>query len=755
MVIKRPSIPYQALVALFAALMILSLIASLSDFWKLDLPMSALLLYTGAATAFGWICWRAPWFSSAVAVAGLAVLTASSRFVPTWARFVMVVATQASEFAASVQQHQLEASFGPALGALFLVAVAAGAALLIMREALVRGSTFWSIAAGAIIFGTQWTWYYDKSAGYFMTYAVLAFALWILSQAARREATWEATSRKIGYRSHVATPLAWILVVALLAAMLPNNFDPIDLGALGERAQSVFPLLKQMRGSGVGAAGGRFSLATTGFSPTLGLLGGPVKLDQSVALHLTADKPLKSTAYLRGATFLTYTGRSWQTHAAAYTKVPPESTLPSSLDATVLRENMTVKLTPAANLGNTLFGMLEPMRVDGLKSDYRADPDGNLWSEKAVPKGTGYQLTARVPTYSAQQIRTLSTTTPGDTYKPYLQISETFTRRVANLNREISQGQVHPYDKAVALEAWLRGHPYNLNVQAPPEGRDFIDFFLFDLQGGYCTYYSTAMTVMLRDLGIPSRLVEGFAVPPSAAYTEGTDGKVTYPVLNSQAHAWVEAYFPGYGWVTFDPTPRADLPLIDRSAVPPTADPASTDTTPSSPGNQTDPKPTRDANLQDPGLGGGGGAAAPSAQQRLPWVVAPVLLLAGLLYIGYRRLKDQDQIRASEERQVVQEAWHKTSSLLSLFDFGRKPHQTAREYAQSLSARWPSLQEPAAQVAEDYTVARYAPPDRTPAPGAAARARALWEQVHEAVFNRYGWRTYLWRRLWRRKHSDN
>jgi hypothetical protein len=755
MVLKRPSARYQALITGLAAVMTLTMIISLNGFWHLNLPFARLLLFTGMATAFGWLCWSRPWVALGLTAAVAGGVALGVYRLPQWARYLALVATEGQGFLSSLREQRLEASFGPAVGQLFLAAAAIGIALLIIQETLGRGNTFWSIIAGAVIFGTQWAWYYDKSATYFTPYAVLAFGLWALGQAARRDATWENTGRKVGYRSQVITPLAWVLAVAMLATLLPDNFAPFDMGTWGERAQEAFPVLKQLRGGGAGGSGGRFSLTATGFSPNMNALGGPVKLDSTVALQLTADQALKQTTYLRGTTFLTYNGKAWLPGDMEYAKVPADGTLPSALGSDVLRQNMTVKVAPAVNLGNTLFGLLEPMKVDGLKSAYRADPDGNLWAERAVPRGTSYQLSARVPTYSADQIRTLSTSAPGETFKPYLALPDTLPRRVGELARSLTRGQTHPYDKAVALEAWLRGMPYDLNVPAAPQGRDFVDYFVFDLRRGYCTYYSTAMSVMLRELGIPSREVEGFALPARTPYTEGNDGKAAYPVLNSMSHAWVEAYFPGYGWVTFDPTPRADLPTIDRSAPAPKAADSQSAGDDSSASGDTPELKGKDRNLVDPGDQDIAPATSTPVQQDLPWAMLLLAVLGALVFLGYKRLRSQDQIRSSEERQVVQEAWQKTSSLMSLFDFGRQPYQTAREYAAAIGVRWPALRDAAAQVAEDYTIARYSPPGHPVDAEAAPRAKSLWEKVHEVIFQRYGWRTYLWRRLrWRKPPAD-
>ena len=106
-------------------------------------------------------------------------------------------------------------------------------------------------------------------------------------------------------------------------------------------------------------------------------------------------------------------------------------------------------------------------------------------------------------------------------------------------------------DKAIALEGYLRSrYAYTLDLAGKP-GKDPLAYFLFQKRAGHCEYFASAMAVMLRTLGIPSREINGFL--PGEYNSLGGD----YIVRASDAHSWVEAYFPGNGWVVFDPTPAA------------------------------------------------------------------------------------------------------------------------------------------------------------------------------------------------------
>jgi transglutaminase-like putative cysteine protease len=147
-------------------------------------------------------------------------------------------------------------------------------------------------------------------------------------------------------------------------------------------------------------------------------------------------------------------------------------------------------------------------------------------------------------------------------YKKYLQLPDTLPARVKGLTAEITSSCVNDYDKAKTIEQYLSGNfYYTLNPKPVPAGRDFTDYFLFDSNEGYCTYYATAMAVMARSIGLPARYVEGYMLPSSPA------SENSYEVTNEQAHAWVEIYFEGFGWLTFEPTSPFGTSFYSNSEI--------------------------------------------------------------------------------------------------------------------------------------------------------------------------------------------
>jgi transglutaminase-like putative cysteine protease len=113
------------------------------------------------------------------------------------------------------------------------------------------------------------------------------------------------------------------------------------------------------------------------------------------------------------------------------------------------------------------------------------------------------------------------------------------------------------------LERYLRTYPYSLDVERPPEGRDVVDYFLFGIREGYCDYYASAFVVMARSVGIPSRLASGYV---GGQYDRSIEA---YLVRQKSGHSWPEVYFPGWGWIGFEPTAsRAVTELPEDVPVP-------------------------------------------------------------------------------------------------------------------------------------------------------------------------------------------
>jgi transglutaminase-like putative cysteine protease len=175
-------------------------------------------------------------------------------------------------------------------------------------------------------------------------------------------------------------------------------------------------------------------------------------------------------------------------------------------------------------------------------------------------KATTYRADSLVPVVSEEQLRSAGSDYPEWVRERYLALPDRVPDRVLALARDLTATEPTPYDQARAIESYLRAFPYTLDVPSPPLDRDTADYFLFDLRGGHCDYYATAMVVLARAVALPARLVVGYA---SGTYDAA---HARYIVTEADAHAWVEVYFPEYGWVEFEPT--GSRPPIERLAEP-------------------------------------------------------------------------------------------------------------------------------------------------------------------------------------------
>jgi transglutaminase-like putative cysteine protease len=177
----------------------------------------------------------------------------------------------------------------------------------------------------------------------------------------------------------------------------------------------------------------------------------------------------------------------------------------------------------------------------------------------AMVPGADYELDSVYYEADETALRAAGSDYPDWIRRRYLQLPKVLPERVHALARDLTATPPTPYDRAVAIQEYLRREMrYSLDVGAPPYDRDVVDYFLFDSRKGFCDYYATAMVVLARSAGIPARLAIGYAT----GTFDPLQGK--YTVLQSDSHAWPELYFPGIGWVEFEPT--SSMPEIPRPA---------------------------------------------------------------------------------------------------------------------------------------------------------------------------------------------
>ena len=275
-----------------------------------------------------------------------------------------------------------------------------------------------------------------------------------------------------------------------------------------------------------------------------------------------------------------------------------------------------------------------------------------------------------------------------------------------------------PYAQARAIEAFLHQYPYTLDLSLPPGDVDIVDYFLFDLQRGFCDYFASAMVVMARAVGLPARLAAGFR-------QQSPDARGVQTVRQIDAHSWAEVYFAGYGWVEFEPTPPFAVPSA------PTAPAAVGDTAPPT---FEPPQPLA--------------IVPPRAPQRqTPWGLwlglAALGLVAWLLW-GRRALAAWRMPRPSLDE--VQATFAGLQDSAAAVGFPYQPGQTPAEFATALLANLPADAETAAlgpaveQLAGVFAARQYG--GRRLSVDTAHEARAAWATAR-APLRRLAWRRRL------------
>jgi transglutaminase-like putative cysteine protease len=317
-------------------------------------------------------------------------------------------------------------------------------------------------------------------------------------------------------------------------------------------------------------------LGKTSFNPTL-LSGfsdqvelgqiGQIKKSSAVVLRVETGSAVNYAALRwRGNALANFDGRRWTSAErgpetlsansdgwiALRDKPKPGELHGEILQFTVLQEPMASDALFVA--GNTLAIRGNFTGEAGGLSRRRAylyrDSAGSLINPFHNFVSVRYTGISQLPPLDRARLATAGSDYPPAITDMYLQLPE-IDPRISALARSATQHASTPYDQAAALETFLKSkYNYTLDLTGNP-GKDPLAHFLFETRAGHCEYFASSMTVMLRTLGIPSREVNGFL--PGEFNELGGD----YIVRASDAHSWVEAYFPGSGWIVFDPTPDA------------------------------------------------------------------------------------------------------------------------------------------------------------------------------------------------------
>lgn len=484
--------------------------------------------------------------------------------------------------------------------------------------------------AAALIFNMYFSPYNLRI--YLFVFLMSAVLLAVRVELAGNESVWQYT--RIRYAPDISADfwksgLIFALLVIAVAWFMPNFSHSVTL----ERALRPFqePWRKitdtwSRMYESVTYPTSTNTLTAFGRSMTL---GGPVSLSDRPIFD--AEVPTRS--YWRATVYDTYTGEGW-VNTDPDTRVVDANKLLGEPGFFMYKE-ITGTIRPLEPGQRTIFAPPHPLRVsvpvdmDAIEIDDVGTQvvASMLRSRVPLDGGEGYKVTSAVTMAPPENLRRDKTEYPEWVTQRYLQLPATLPDRVVQRAQEIAAEADNPYDVATAMEGHLRELVYNQSIPAPPPGADAVDYFLFDVQEGYCDYYASAMAVMLRAVGIPARLVVGYT---PGLFTQPTPEDAaaigSYRVLERNAHAWTEVYFPTYGWIQFEPT--ASEPRLTRPVVPDSGLPGTTPTPPAF--NEFD---DRDS-LRD--LEGGDFTGGPASRQSglARWIQGnwqPLAIIAGVL----------------------------------------------------------------------------------------------------------------------------
>ncbi|MDF2675016.1 MAG: transglutaminase domain protein, partial [Clostridiales bacterium] len=293
----------------------------------------------------------------------------------------------------------------------------------------------------------------------------------------------------------------------------------------------------------------KFSLSYTGYQQDARRLGGPVTNSYTQALRVGSKDDIGGV-HLRGTIKDFYNGFIWDKSDNKTLKFKDKLEVKEYNMGYLLKE---MEIVHEGVKTTTAFNALYPLQLTNSWKYAFIDSDLEIFNPKTVRSGKSYSVKFKEYNIDQATILDKGVERIGNydaSFSKYLELPNEIPSRVYDLTEEITNKYKSPYMKASAIEDFLRKNfPYSKDTSILPEGRDFVDYFIFDEKKGSCSYYATALAVMARIVDIPSRYVEGFVVP----YSQSSDGY--REILNSDAHAWVEIYLDGVGWVTFDPTP--------------------------------------------------------------------------------------------------------------------------------------------------------------------------------------------------------
>ena len=569
---------------------------------------------------------------------------------------------------------------------------------------------------------------------YILVYLVSSLLYVVRIHLLFREEQWQDAHVRYSSEIHfdfLRAGLLVALVVMMVAWLMPPASDNISLGLTVTSLDDRWREAQRRVGRLFASLRSYRRVYSNPYGPSLPL-GGARFLGDAVVMDVYA--PPGERYYWRAAFYDFYDGRSWDLSEHRMTVFDTGLVPKNPMDLS-MRKVVTQTVILYLPSVTELFAAPEPFRLSlSVRVEGPGRPDGLpepaiLYSRQVMRPGYGYRVRSAISVADQTSLRMAGRDYPAWIRQRYLQLPETISPRVKALARQIAGRYDNPYDQAVALERYLRENlDYNLDVPPPPEGQDFVDFTLFDLRAGYCDYYASSMVVMARLLGIPARMAVGYAQGEYLA------DKGVYRVRERDAHSWPELYFPGYGWIPFEPT------VIQPPWVRPVGEPRLTVTpTPTAPpaGGGTRPTPDRGRDWdrlrellgEDFPQETDVPLPSPPASARFPlWWGGVMLALAAVGGFAYW----WSERRGMAGLTVVERAYARMERFARWIGVTLQPYQTPYERAETLVTAVPRGEAPIRRIAHLYVAERFGH-----ARGDPEEVESLWRSLRPLLWK--GW----------------
>ncbi|MFZ3579647.1 transglutaminase TgpA family protein [Virgibacillus sp. DJP39] len=451
------------------------------------------------------------------------------------------------------------------------------------------------------------------------------------------------------------------------------------------------PFLKSTA-EGAGSQDGGTGIRKVGYGEDDTHLGGSFIQDETPVFTVRTEEE----QYWRIETKDVYTGKGWiNSHEPEYINQDPQSISLNTFDESVETEEMSAQLELTGNV--QIPKVIYPYGIDKMRYKEKTELLLDKYSEELVTKFNGnelnldsYNLTFQSPIFEINSLRNATAEDSEDIIAQYTQLPGNLPDRVGELAREVTAKEENRYDKARAIETYFgqNGFKYNTNnVSVPGENQDYVDQFLFDTKIGYCDNYSTSMVVMLRTLDIPARWVKGFT--SGEQLIEDNAEFDIFEVRNSNAHSWVEVYFPGKGWVPFEPTQGFSNLTDFQIDVDNDIDEEDT-AVPAMQEQPSEPEEETEEAVES--------AGSKNGELKLNWwyiggATGILLLLGWFIYV--KRYVIQSfllglRLKASKNQKTYQDAYHFLLKQLAHKGHPKEASQTLREYAKRIDRRYNS-----------------------------------------------------------------